>query len=88
MLLAASVCQQAATMSAYKFTPRAVASPDAPQKPLVRKRARCLCVWSGAIPFVKEDLFDSRGPQWLTNMAELRLTDNVAGNQRHPLVGH
>ena len=26
-------------MSAYKFTPRAVASPDAPQKPLVRKRA-------------------------------------------------
>ena len=40
MLLAASVCQQAATMSAYKFIPRAVASPDAPQKPLVRKRAR------------------------------------------------
>ena len=27
-------------MSAYKFTPRAVASPDAPQKPLGRKRAR------------------------------------------------
>ena len=27
-------------MSTYKFTPRAVASPDAPQKPLVRKRAR------------------------------------------------
>ena len=27
-------CQQAATMSAYKFTPRAVASPDAPQKGL------------------------------------------------------
>ena len=24
----------------YKFTPRAVASPDAPQQPLVRKRAR------------------------------------------------
>ena len=40
VLLAASFCQQAATMSAYKFTPRAVASPDAPQKPLVRKRAR------------------------------------------------
>ena len=40
MLLAASFCQQAATMSAYKFSPRAVASPDAPQKPLVRKRAR------------------------------------------------
>ena len=33
-------CQQAATMSVYKFTQRAVASPDAPQKPLVRKRAR------------------------------------------------
>ena len=32
-------CQQAAPMSAYKFTPRAVASPDAPQKPLVRKTA-------------------------------------------------
>ena len=27
-------------MSSYKFTPRAVASPDAPQKPLARKRAR------------------------------------------------
>ena len=27
-------------MSSYKFTPRAVASPDAPQKSLVRKRAR------------------------------------------------
>ena len=27
-------------MSAYKFTPQAVASPDAPQKPLVRKRVR------------------------------------------------
>ena len=27
-------------MSAYKFTQLAVASPDAPQKPLVRKRAR------------------------------------------------
>ena len=26
-------------MSPYKFTQRAVASPDAPQKPLVRKRA-------------------------------------------------
>ena len=26
-------------MSSYKFTPRAVASPDAPQKPRVRKRA-------------------------------------------------
>ena len=38
VLLASSFCQQAATMSAYKFTPRAVASPDAPQKPLVRKR--------------------------------------------------
>ena len=40
VLLAACFCQQAATMSAYKFAPRAVASPDAPQKPLVRKRAR------------------------------------------------
>ena len=40
MLLAACCCQQAVTMSGYKFTPRAVASPDAPQKPLVRKRAR------------------------------------------------
>ena len=28
-----------AAMSSYKFTPRAVASPDAPQKPLTRKRA-------------------------------------------------
>ena len=27
-------------MAAYKFTPWAVASPDAPQKPVVRKRAR------------------------------------------------
>ena len=39
VLLAACFCQQVATMSAYKFTPR-VASPDASQKPLVRKRAR------------------------------------------------
>ena len=31
--------QQAAAMFSYKFTPRAVASPDAPQKPLTRKRA-------------------------------------------------
>ena len=31
---------RAATMSAYKFTPRAVASPHAPQKLLVCKRAR------------------------------------------------
>ena len=37
MLLATSFCQQATTMSAYKFTQCAVASPDAPQKPLVRK---------------------------------------------------
>ena len=48
MLLAASFCQQAAAMSAYKFTQRAVASPDAPQKPLVRKRA---C--SGAVKCVR-----------------------------------
>ena len=40
VLLAACFCQQTATMSGYKFTPRAVASPDAPQQPLVRKRAR------------------------------------------------
>ena len=40
MLLAASFRQQAVSISSYKFTPRAVASPDAPQKPLVRKRAR------------------------------------------------
>ena len=35
-------------MSAYKFTQRAVASPDAPQKPLVRKRAR-----SGGVRWVQ-----------------------------------
>ena len=38
MLVSACFCQQAA-MSAYEFTPYSVASPDAPQKPLVRKRA-------------------------------------------------
>ena len=48
LLLAASFCQQAATMSAYKFTQRVVASPDAPHKPLVCKRAR-----SGAANGVK-----------------------------------
>ena len=48
MLLAASFCQQVATMSAYKFSPRAVASPDAPQKRLVRKRAR-----SGGVKWVQ-----------------------------------
>ena len=35
-------------MSLYKFTPRAVASPDAPQKPLTRKRAR-----SGGVKWVQ-----------------------------------
>ena len=40
MLLAASCCQPAANEFAYKFTQRAIASPDAPQKPLVRKTAR------------------------------------------------
>ena len=35
-------------MSSYKFTPRAVASPDAPQKPLTRKRAR-----SGGVKWVQ-----------------------------------
>ena len=35
-------------MSAYKFTPRADASRDAPQKPLVHKRAR-----SGGAEWVK-----------------------------------
>ena len=35
-------------MSAYKFTQRAVASPDAPHKPLVRKRAR-----SGGVRWVQ-----------------------------------
>ena len=47
VLLLAYFCQHEATMSAYKFTPfaaykstpRAVASPDATQKPLVQKRA-------------------------------------------------
>ena len=39
MLLAASFCQQAATMSAYKFTQRAVAFPAAPQKPCANERA-------------------------------------------------
>ena len=48
VLLATPFCQLAATMSAYKFTHRAVASPDAPQKPLVRKRAR-----SGGANWVK-----------------------------------
>ena len=48
MLFAASFCQQAAAMSSYKFTPRAVASPDAPQKPLTRKRAR-----SGGVEWVQ-----------------------------------
>ena len=35
----APFCQQAHTMSAYKFTQQAVASPEAQQKPLERKRA-------------------------------------------------
>ena len=39
VLLAASFYQQAAAMSSYIFTPRAVASPDSPRKPLTRKRA-------------------------------------------------
>ena len=39
---------RAAAMSSYKFTPRTVASPDAPQKPLTRKRAR-----SGGVNWVQ-----------------------------------
>ena len=35
-------------LSAYKFTPRAIASPDAPQKPLVHKRAH-----SGGVKWVQ-----------------------------------
>uniref|UniRef100_A0A7S4GGB9 Uncharacterized protein n=1 Tax=Eutreptiella gymnastica TaxID=73025 RepID=A0A7S4GGB9_9EUGL len=41
-------CQRARTMSAHKFTHRAVASPDAPQRPLVPKRAR-----SGGVKWVQ-----------------------------------
>ena len=37
---AALFCQQFCAMSAYKFLQRAIASPDAPQKLLIRKRAR------------------------------------------------
>ena len=48
VLLAASFCHQAATMSLYKFTPHAVGSLIAPQTPLVRKRAR-----SGGEPWRK-----------------------------------
>ena len=40
MLFSACFCRQAVTMSVYKFGPRAVASRDAPRKPLVCKRAR------------------------------------------------
>ena len=48
VLFAASICQHAATMCAYKITPRVVASPHALQTPLVRKRAR-----SGGTDWVK-----------------------------------
>ena len=48
MVPAAPFCQQAAAVSAYKFTPRAIASPDAPRKPLVRKKAR-----SGGVKWVQ-----------------------------------
>ena len=48
VLLGASFRRQAAAMSSYKFTPRAVASPDAPQRPLVRKRTR-----SGGVEWVQ-----------------------------------
>ena len=57
VLLAAFCCQQAATMSAYKFTQRAVASPDAPQKPLVRKIAR-----SGGAEWVRVSRRTSASP--------------------------
>ena len=57
MSLAASFCQQAGTMSAYKFTQRAVASPDAPQKPLVRKRER-----SGGAKWVQVSRCTSASP--------------------------
>ena len=43
-------------MSAYKFTQRAVPSPDAPQKPLVRKRAR-----SGGAEWVRVTRHPAKG---------------------------
>ena len=57
MLLVAFCCQQAATMSAYNFTQRAIASPDAPQKLLVRKRAR-----SGGAEWVRVSRRPSASP--------------------------
>ena len=47
VLPAASFCQQAATMSAYKFTPRAVASPDAHKAFGAQKSANWVHVKSG-----------------------------------------
>ena len=40
VLLVGSPCQQAATMSAYTFTLRVHASPDAPHKPLLSRTSR------------------------------------------------
>ena len=72
VLLAGCFCQQTATMSGYKFTPRAVAAPDAPQQPLVRKRARSGGVWvksgySEAIPWRKVQLTKQRNVDLTTD---------------------
>ena len=51
-------------MSAYKFTQRAVASPDAPQKPLVRKRARSGGVRWVQVRFVRKLRILKRSDFW------------------------
>ena len=72
MLPAAYFCQQAAPMSSYKFTQRAVASPDAPLKPLVRKRAR-----SGGETWV-----------WVTRRPDSRAKKPCTGGSQQPACAH
>ena len=73
MLLAGCFCQQTATMSGYKFTTRAVASPDAPQQSLTRKRAR-----SGAATWVQVSRM--RTPSTAKN--------HRTGGSQHPACDH
>ena len=59
-------------MSSYKFTQRAVASPDAPLKPLVRKRAR-----SGGETWVQ-----------VTRRPDLRAKKPRTGGSQQPACAH
>ena len=75
VLPAASFCQQAGTMSAYKFTQRAVASPDAPQKP------RRLQDWEKLKKYVPSHKHGDVCPNGVPALAERGNDDNESDSE-------